>query len=522
MSSITLSPLADYLLTAFTKEEKEQEEKKLSVNPIVSEVATWYERLRNAMDFREDEVVLRASIERILRRRLILGGDGQKIAYPLVRELLWARYFPQNSVPESLVNEVADRIDLYLLLQEQIIDKHGMDESKLKEFLYQVLSSDIEKVLNPKKEKELLTNFMFAVMKQIVEIKDDTVETKDAQVFIAVRKAFAKDDLAFLGYYLFELYFGKLTISNLESVAVRFMKGYHEIQRELSYPLKDKIFSFVRQQTPVFFILYDLLRKYRSQSKDLFTNEQELSKAVFEDCTSRYKSIGSKVRRAVIRSVIFILFTKVLFAFGVEGTYERLFLHQIYWSSIFINTSIPPLLMIMVGILIQTPGQENSKRILQRMQIVLFDKDPKIVPPLVISKQAKVKTKLDLVFTLLWLLAFIVSFGGIWFLLGKLHFNYVSRFVFIFFVTVVSFLAYRINQTAHMYSVEEKLGLITPLVDFFFLPIIQVGRRLTEGVAQVNIVLFVFDFLIETPFKGLFAFFEQWFVFLHQKREELE
>ena len=38
---------------------------------------------------------------------------------------------------------------------------------------------------------------------------------------------------------------------------------------------------------------------------------------------------------------------------------------------------------------------------------------------------------------------------------------------------------------------------------------------LTEGISQINILLFLFDFIIETPFKGLFAFFDQWFVYLH-------
>jgi hypothetical protein len=54
------------------------------------------------------------------------------------------------------------------------------------------------------------------------------------------------------------------------------------------------------------------------------------------------------------------------------------------------------------------------------------------------------------------------------------------------------------------------------------MPIAQVGRYLTEGISQINIFVFVLDFIIETPFKGLFSFAEQWFFFLHSKRENLE
>jgi len=42
------------------------------------------------------------------------------------------------------------------------------------------------------------------------------------------------------------------------------------------------------------------------------------------------------------------------------------------------------------------------------------------------------------------------------------------------------------------------------------------------GIAQINIVLFVFDYLIETPFKQMFAFLEQWLFFLRSQREMLD
>ena len=106
--------------------------------------------------------------------------------------------------------------------------------------------------------------------------------------------------------------------------------------------------------------------------------------------------------------------------------------------------------------------------------------------------------------------------------LTKLHFNFVSQFVFTFFLAIVSFLSYRINLLANVYRVGDKEGLLTLLVDFLFMPIIRVGRNLTIGIAQINIFLYLFDFLIEAPFKLLFAFFDQWFYYLRGRSEELE
>jgi len=109
-----LSRLAEIVVKTFEKEKPDVNERKMSVNPIVAKFASWYEKLRNAMEYRDEEVILRATIERILKRKLLLGGNAQTTAEPLVRELIWARYLPDNQVPESMVNKVEQTIDLYL------------------------------------------------------------------------------------------------------------------------------------------------------------------------------------------------------------------------------------------------------------------------------------------------------------------------------------------------------------------------------------------------------------------------
>src|SRR4051812_11101637 len=86
-----LSHLAKALVTNFEKPESLVHGKRMAVNPVVVKFASWYEKLRNVMEYREEEVMLRAAIERILKRRLLLGGNAKTTAEPLVRELIWAR-----------------------------------------------------------------------------------------------------------------------------------------------------------------------------------------------------------------------------------------------------------------------------------------------------------------------------------------------------------------------------------------------------------------------------------------------
>lgn len=518
-----LSPIARYVVHAFLKKkEEETEEKKISVNPIVTKFASWYEKLRNAMEFREDEVVLRATIERILKRRLLLGGNGKTTAEILIKELLWARYLPENEIAESIVHKVERTIDLYLALRLQVIQRHRMSDVLVNEWIYDLMSSDIQYILNPKEEKEVMANFMFQVLKDDVDILDDTEQTKHAQVFMGIRKAYARDDLAFLRYHMFNQFFGKLSHATLENTAEQFKKGLEEIEKQLTYPLKDRIYTYVKRRTAAFFILEDVLRTKGTTLETTLRDDEALKEAVFAACDVRYQSIASKVKRAVIRSVIFIFMTKLGFAFFVEGTYEIWRYGEIQWASIIVNTTVPPLLMIVVSLFIRTPGLDNSKQILAYIKTLLFEENPRLGSKLTVANESNKKAASHKVFNTLWFLGFLLSFGGIVFILSNLGFNIVSQFIFIFFLAIVSFLSYRISLIANTFKVGEKQGLTTLVVDFLFMPIIRVGRKLTQSIAQVNIFLMFFDFFIEAPFKYIFAFFDQWFHFLHAKTEELE
>ena len=166
------------------------------------------------------------------------------------------------------------------------------------------------------------------------------------------------------------------------------------------------------------------------------SDQEALSTAVLTACDKRYKSIAAKVRLAIVRSVMFIILTKVIFAFFVEGTYERLVYGEIQWMSILINTSMPPLLMIIVSLFIRTPDQNNSRRILAYIQKILYDEDPKLGNMLTVQKAKDKALPVTWIFNLLWLCAFLVTFGGIIYVLSLLRLSFISQFIFIFFLSI--------------------------------------------------------------------------------------
>lgn len=519
----SLSPSASVLIDIFEQVEKEKNDDKIVVNYLISKVASFYEKFRTAMDYGSEETIPRRAIERMLKRMLFLEGNPKALSQDLLRELIWAGYLPNATVPESIINEVSNSITLYLKLKNEISKKKVIKTSDLNEFILQTLSCEILQTLIPNQQKNAVANFMFKNLKDTVTIEDDSLQTRDVQVFLSIRKSFAKDDLAFLKFRLFREIFGKLSSENFGEVIDGFEKGFSEIKKQLFYPKKERILNHIKKKTPPFLILYDLLLSEKGGIKTIAQNEEEFRGRVFEICDEKYQLIRKKVQTAIIRSFIFILTTKAIFALAVEGSYESLILGEIQWSSIIVNTILPPLLMILVGLGIRTPGRQNSEAIYHDIKKLLFEEEPNISSHLAVSIASKTsKTVYDYLFSALWFLSIIFSFGGIWYLLGIMDFNIVSKMTFLFFIAIISFLSYRIYQTAHGYTATKGLSLFTPLFDFFFIPIIRVGRSLTEGITQINFLLLVVDFLIEAPFKGAIGFFEQWFLFAAQKREELE
>ncbi len=516
-----LNKPSDYLIKTFEDNSRKHHDRGMSVNGLASDVAAWYEKIRTAIENRDEEVILRSAIERIIRRRLLLGGNGTTVSAPLIRELVWARYFEDESIGDDTINEVTEAIDLWLEFRNLVPQHHKLKEGELNEWVYHLLSSDIESILHDNTKKEAMISYLFLNERKLIKIDDDTEETRDAQTYIAIRKSYAKEDLPFLRFALFNQYFGKLTKNNLQDTVENFAQGKKVIEEQLNYSGRFKIFEFIKRQIPPFLILEDVMRSANSGFNQLTRNQAEFAKTIEETCNARYANISSKVRRAIIRSIIFILLSKVFLALTIEGTYDRIVYGHIVWEIIAINIAIPVGMMILVSFFIKAPGKDNTQRIVGRIKSLLYDPEPHLGRQLIFSHKPKAKTVKDTIFTIVWSTTYLISFGIIIYILTRLGFNFVSQGFFLFFFAIICFLSYRINQAANLYTVKDKPGIITFFVDFFFMPIARVGSYLAEGVRSINVFIFLLDMLIEMPLKGLIAFLEQWFSFLHSKREDL-
>lgn len=519
----SLSPLAQKFSQTISYEKIQVDGGKVSVDPVVSEVASFYEKIRNAMEYQEEEVVLRVAIERILKRRLLLGSNGFKIAEPLVKELAWAKYFPDKSIPESLIEIIAKKINLYIRLFEEAPKIYDLNKNSLHEWIINIMTADIALIISPNRNTQIIAGLMYHIMQGKINITDDDKEDKNAIIFLNIRRAFAKEDKAFLQYHLFQQYFGSLTEESFDGVLKNFLEGYLTIEDEFRSPLNEQVYSYVKNQTVAFVILKKILDKYKFETKSIIENPDQLKEVAENICQESYDDIRSRVKTAIIRSIIFLIATKAIFAVLLESTVENQLYGHVSWGFLIINIATAPFLMFLSMFFIKVPGESNTKRILEKLNSILYDPNVAAIEKETFSTYVKKRSVLNAIFISLWLIMFIGIIWGITSLLNIFQINFISQAVFVFFLVIVSFLMFRINQSSKVYnSTDKEGGVLSILFYFAFMPFVLLGKRLTLSFSKINIFLLVFDFIIETPFKTVFGFFDQWFTFMRSQRVKLD
>lgn len=500
----------------------------LSVSQTVSFFALVYERVRNAVEFREDHLILRAAIERILRRRFSINPEAKGEGENLLRELLWARYFDNGSLGEEDVIKVQSLIDKYIFLKNKLIIGRS-EETKiyLNQFLIDILTCEIEEFLNPisAQTKAIQGFFIYQILRQKIKIEELTEEKKDAYFLVAIEKVFQKSDKPYIHYHLFTTFYKPLSdFSNkeLEKFSVDLPKIFKKIDEITNNSYVDNLIKFVRKQLPPFIILFSLIKNKFKNIEEILTNKEKLWIEVDQICREKYQKLKERVKNLAIRSFIYILLTKMIFALILEFPLSKYFYGQVEYQSILINTLFPPILMTIILMFFKIPGDDNTKKIYQRI-IEIIDKDKSFETKVAfIPKKSQPKKPLLIFgFTVFYSITFFVTLTLIYEGLTYLNFNLISQAIFIFFVSVVTFFSFRIRQVTKELSLEEKESVFTPIIDFFFMPILSLGKFFSQEISKLNFFIFIFDFIIEAPFKLLFEIVEEWINFVRKRKEEI-
>ncbi|HKC05176.1 MAG TPA: hypothetical protein VKC54_04890 [Patescibacteria group bacterium] len=470
---------------------------------FVETLAGVYERARNALEYRADNLVRRAAIERILKRIVILSKNPVKISENLLTELRWAKYV---SYEEMKILEK----DTLVKVLTKYVDFIGGNVPT--EWVLKIASAEIEELFNLNTDYKQFTFFAFQVIRQKIQMENENL---DLITYFATDKIYAGSDNEQIAYHILGLAGPAVTKEKFEEAWKLF--NLAKDNKELS-----RISKFVRRQMPPMIILRDIYFFKPGDFKSIISNNEKFTDQASTVLEIQLTQMSGKIATAGVRSVLYVFLTKMILAFGLEVPFEIFAYGHLSVLPLAVNLIFPPVLMWLTTMQIKLPTKKERSELVTRAWYILENFED-LKEERDVLKEAEGEKNHNFaywVFSILYVAFFIGVFLAIYFALGEIGYTFFSKIIFIFFLTIIAFFAYRISQIAKVYYWRGPENENATFLEIVSLPILALGSRLSQGLAKLNFLAFAFDFILEAPFKIILGFIDSWVQFLSVKKDE--
>ena len=526
-----LSHSVQKLISAYSRQRMQDaytaDEPKIKVHATISRLVFVYEKTRNAIEYKDEHLLRKNAIERMLKRRLYTEDRRTELGRLLVTELIRARYLPNNAIPERVISEVDVIITKYLALIDRIAPNRLTNERRAHGYwILSIAAAEIEHHLVEPIREDALVESMYGTIRQDVDLAEDIAdpEERDLQVYIAIHRALIKSDPGIIRFHLFN-YFVPGWLSNtpgsIEYVQQNFVALFQHVEYNLRHPFADRLERFMKRFSILFIILRDLIEENPRGFSSLISKQDVFEEKIREVCTGRYKKAHQKLRRSYVRTIIYIFITKMMLALVLEFPFDRFVLHTTHYLPLAINTLFHPFLMLVIAMSIRFPTKKNTDKVVEFLKKIVYEEP---YAGFLYKKKKKFfrSRAVRVIFDTIYTVTFLLTFGVLIWLLRTLDFSIVSGFLFIFFFTVISFFGVKLRrEVKELIIIDEKDNLISIIMDFFTLPVLRVGSWISQKTPKINLFVFVLDFIIEAPFKIFIEIVEDWVSFEREKKEEI-
>ncbi len=497
----------------------------IHVDEVASKVAAFYEKIRGVIDWREEHLLRRASIERILKRRLFLGKIGEDQAQPFVLELIRGGYFPNDKIQETKIQDIQRLLDKYIfILHNSKVIKREKIKIQLYDWLLSLAACEVEEILEPNRKERALIEFMEDMMRERVIAPEGMPENdKNTQISIGVQQALFKLDKATISYQLLkEKYPDWLNFptSQFDQVSQDIYSIWENIDKNLNHPLAGRFYQILERYDTPYFILGDIISIDPARAAENLLSSGRLESSIKESYSRRLHKLNSRIKKAAIFSTISIFLTKILLALAIEVPFDRYTIGYVNLQALGLSVLIPPLLMFFIVSTIRPPKKSNLEKVIMETTKIIFTTEKKDTYK--ISVPRKRGFILNAIILLFYLATFLASFGFILWGLDKLNFGILSKIIFIVFFSLIFFAGAKIKERSKELIVEEdRGGFFSFLFDSFSLPFLRLGKWLSGQWTKYNVVLVMITALIDMPFQLFTEFLEQWRYFVKEKKEEI-
>jgi len=504
----------------------------IHVDEVASAVAAFYEKIREVVDWREEHLMRRAAIERVLKRRLLLFKNGGPVAEPLVLELIRGGHFPNDRIPESKIKDVQKIIDKYVYILENSPEVKEKQRVNFYGWLLSIAASEIEETLSPPLRETALIEYMTESMIEKIRVKEGVIvlggmteEEKNSQIYIAVQKSLLKLDPPLINYNLLKRKYPQwlnLTRDSalLQEISENIYSLRDSLEKDLKHPLAERFYRIAERYDTPYLIMGDIIAEAPMEVEGKIKEPGELEGKITAAYQKRLATLKTRLGRAAIYATLSIFVTKMLLAFAIEVPFDKYVLHQFDYSTLGLSIIIPPLLMFFLILTIRPPRKENLQQVIMEIMKIAFVRERKETH--IVKPPKKRGWLMNAVITVFYLSTFLITFGLIIWGLRGLEFSVLSIIIFLVFISLISFAGVKIRERSKELEVMEgKESFITAFIDLFSLPIIQVGKWLSGQWAKYNVIIIAINFLIDLPLQSFVEFLEQWRAFLKEKKEEI-
>lgn len=537
---LTLTEKTKKLFQVIYYEQKKSEEisdeaPKIRVSALVSKMAFYYEKIRNTVDYKEEHLLRKNAIERILRRQIIIEGvikesKSENIAKHLLAELIRAAYLPNNQILESKIDEISKVITKYIKLKKYCAEYLQNDSKFKNEYITWIIAmaaSDIEERLGQSKVDQIVISNMYEILQGNIKLPDDLPYQKDKeiQIYIGIYRSFLKFDNEMLSFIVFKYYnsiWKNPSDEDIEQIAKNIINIRKAIDAQIDHPLTKQLNRIISRYTVFFTILVDVVDDDPASVYDKFRSDPKaFSRQIKRKCEKRYKLTRSKLWRAAVRSILYIFITKSVFAVILEVPAIKWFGEDLNYYSLLVNVTFPAFLLFLIVFLTKLPAENNTKKIVEGVEEIVFE-ERKRKEPFQLRPPIKRSVFMNSMFGIIYVITFFLSFGFVVWSLDVIHFNWISIIIFLFFLALVSFFSIRIRKgTRELVVVEAKENILGLFSDFFYTPVIAVGKWLSDKFSRINVFVFILDFIIEVPFKVFVEVAEEWTKYVRERKDEI-
>ncbi len=533
ISHSTKKLIQQYLLWNKSLQSKE-DAPTIHVDEVASTMAAFYEKIRGVVDWREEHLLRKTAIERILKRRLFFKKNGEQIAALFVQELIRGGHFPNDTVPENQIQDIQRSIDKYIfILENSPVPPRTKQKSQLHSWILGIAACEIEEILSSPIKENALIDYMTDAMQARIKVREGLFvigglkeTTKRTQIYIAVQRALFRLDPPIISYHLLKKKFSDWSILSLpdlqeQEIAQRIYAIWTNITKELNHPLSHKFYKVCERYDTPYLLFGDILTEDPTKAQQKISQPETLENLIKESYNKRAKTLKSRISRAAVYATISIFLTNMLVLYALEIPFTLIIMGQPFgWTSRLISVLGPTLLMFFLIFTIKLPKKENLQMaIVETMKIVYQNKREDVYEIKVPPKRGII---LKTIITFFYFLCFCLSYGLILWALQQFQVPIITQATSLAFISLIAFAGIKLREKSkELQIIEEKEGFFHFMGDLFSIPIVQIGKRLSCWWTKNNALALLFVSLIDMPFQLFVEFLEQWRYFLKEKREEI-